>query len=519
MITLAAPLWLAALAGLPLIRELHRRRGSEQPVRVPSILLWSDLPDARERGTRRAPPDPAWRRRALAIALMLLALAQPFWRTAGDAIVDIVVDNRPSLLTREADGRTRAEQAAEAIRSSALEAGIGEVRLVPIHGGEPIRLPANDSPAIARKIRDWSAATSPAPGAAAGLSPRRWLVSDGSGWLDAGRLTLPGQGPFEHVISPGGESENQGVTSLGASRSEREPGMLDVLVAVTNLGAEPSDRRLRVGPPGSPAAMADLHLPPGETRSLILRLPAGTGSVLRAELDGSDALALDDRLTLDLAALDPIPTVASTGCGEPLRALISTLPALAPRESRQTPDADPALRIWCEAAEPPADRLATLWLPPGTPETSDAAPLRWVAADLEPASVRCDPADIRPIGTDSPVTGRPLLVAGERPLVLEQAGGRRILVLIETGETAMRGVQTPLILATAIGRLTGRDMLDPRALAGRALDQVRVAPGPVPAASAAGPPGRSIPLWPLAVIAAIAVLVLDLRHAFSSAVR
>ncbi|MBK1703000.1 hypothetical protein [Halochromatium glycolicum] len=80
MIGATAPAWLLGLLLFPLLRELHRRRGSQLRIPVPALFLWRGAPSMERSGYRRARPDPIWRRRALLLGLLLLALAGPVWR-------------------------------------------------------------------------------------------------------------------------------------------------------------------------------------------------------------------------------------------------------------------------------------------------------------------------------------------------------------------------------------------------------------------------------------------------------
>lgn len=526
MIALGSPIWLAGLAFLPLVRELHRFRGDTGATRVPAIFLWSGLPDEREGTSQRAPPDPVWRRRALALALMLAALSDPGWRAAPDASLDCLVDHRPSLLTLEPDGHTRAEQAAARIAAAAVDAGIERIRLLPLGGGTPVLLPAKDRAGITRVIADWSIADRPAAPVDPGPRfARRWLVSDGSAGSPREQTDAAADlGPFERVIATGRETENQGITRLAATPAADDPETLRVLVELANTGLRNATRTLVLGPEETPLGQLQVQLPPGETRSVVLDIAAGTGGPLEARVHPADALALDDRLGLDPTPLGTIRVAISPGCEGPIRALVAALPALsgvpAGVSTGDQLDAAPGLRIWCDDASPPDESAPTLWLPPGTADPAPHIAIRWAQTGQDQGQYPglhlvpplLDPAEIRPISLASNPAGRPLLLAGERPLILEQAGGRRIMVLLDTGPAVMALAQTPLILRSLIARLIGRDPLRPEAVSERPLALLRVVPGAVPAATPHPVRGPTLPLWPIALLGAIGVLGLDLTH-------
>jgi len=107
MIGLGAPAWLTGLLLIPLVRELHRRQGPARRVQVPALFLWRGARSPAATGRRGGPPDPAWRRRALLLALLVVALARPAWQgpPAG------------TTPTRPADGRDAPPPRAPVIRS------------------------------------------------------------------------------------------------------------------------------------------------------------------------------------------------------------------------------------------------------------------------------------------------------------------------------------------------------------------------------------------------------------------
>src|SRR5262245_57671007 len=95
--------WLAALALLPVVRWLHRYRDAAAATPVAAVFLWRT--DAVTGASRtRGPPDPAWRRRALVVALLVLALAGPRWPGDRGAPVMIWLDDSQSLYARDGDG-------------------------------------------------------------------------------------------------------------------------------------------------------------------------------------------------------------------------------------------------------------------------------------------------------------------------------------------------------------------------------------------------------------------------------
>src|SRR5678809_663308 len=123
------PWWLAALALLPVVHWLHRYRAASAAARVAAVFLWRADAAIGARDTRRQPPDPAWRRRAAIVALLVLALAGPRWRAERGAPVVVWLDDSQSLYARDGEGTrmARALHDLNAAFDAALPAAI-EVR-------------------------------------------------------------------------------------------------------------------------------------------------------------------------------------------------------------------------------------------------------------------------------------------------------------------------------------------------------------------------------------------------------
>ena len=113
LLSFLTPLWLAGLVLLPAIRWLHRAGPPRREVAVSRLALWRGAEASRPNPGARRPPDPAWRRRALLAALLLIALAGPRWPEER-VRVTLWVDDSLSMLTREASGTRLAEGLASA---------------------------------------------------------------------------------------------------------------------------------------------------------------------------------------------------------------------------------------------------------------------------------------------------------------------------------------------------------------------------------------------------------------------
>ncbi len=525
---LGEPLWLAGLALVPAIRALHRWRGGGAAIRVPAAFLWQDAPTDRNPGRRRTPPDPAWRRRALAAGLLVGALAAPQWHGGDLGPVEVLVDNRQSLLTRESDGRQRAEHAADALASALGEIGAQRVRLVPRVGPlPPVELPAEDRAVLARALASALArmstegaepALAPLEGATRGTG-RRWLLGDGAGGPPAEDWQgLDAAGPFERVVAVGRTAENQGLARLAARPALEAPERLDLLAEAANPGPAAARRTLILSGRSGELARAALDIPAGGTASRAFRIPRGEPGPILARLEPPDALPGDDSLSLDLTPVAPVAVARSGDCGDAVSAFVSAHPALTPAREGSAP----AVRIWCAPGPPDADQTPTLWLPPGEPLPGPTQSPRWLDPGL--ATRLASPLALTLLANAPTPPGRVLLAAGEEPLVLESQGtgpgtAPRLTLRFDTGPAAVGKGELPLILDLLLERLLGRNLLSAQAVAWRPDERMRVAPGPLPQAQDSAEPRPAIPLWPLLLAIAAPVLGLDLWRSWGSASR
>jgi hypothetical protein len=99
MIGVLHPFWFVALAVIPLIRWLHRWQAPMATWTVSAIFLWEDAIQDDAPGPAKRKPDPAWRRRATVAALLITALANPFWRQDVESLT-VWIDDSLSMATR-----------------------------------------------------------------------------------------------------------------------------------------------------------------------------------------------------------------------------------------------------------------------------------------------------------------------------------------------------------------------------------------------------------------------------------
>lgn len=504
---LAHPFWLLGLLLVPAVRWLHRLNAPGHPLRVPALFLWRDAVTAAAAGRRRGPPDPAWRHRALLVALAALALAGPGWTVPASRTAEVWIDDGPALFARERGGADRIEEAARSLAGAALDGGVSRLRLKALRRpGESVDLTAADARTIEDRLRAWLAAPGRGPVSApagAGDEPR-WLLSSGS---DPDALAGVAAARFARVIRVGTATDNQAVVGLSIRPSLTAADRLVGLVEIGGAGASPASRALTVSLDGEVLEAVRLAVPANGSVTHAFAVPPAGHSTLAARLEPAptDSLPIDDGLSLPLGqARRPATIVVEGRCDPAVATLVAAHPGL------RVVDAGAELAVRC-VAEPPRGDLPTLWVVPGEAGEVLVEPPVW---DIERAAAAPSLAGerIRAVRSAAAPEGRAVLRAGTVPLVLEQDSPRRVTLLLETGGLRDRA-EMPVLLGFLLDRLAGRELLLPVARVARDPAEIRVAPGPLPQALDAGT-GRAgrLELSPWLIAGALGLALYDLAR-------
>lgn len=319
------PLWFIALAAIPLIRWLHRWQTTLSAWPVSAIFLWDQAVDVDAPGQKKQPPDPAWRRRALATALLITALAQPYWQQDVRSLT-VWLDDSLSMLTLE-ENQTRL---ATAMQSLSRELDLGESRW------REVELRSLGNPGLVRRYPDGTALNLDAwlsgelsepvgpPTSLMSRDSTHWLLTDGA---SQGVQSWAQRAGIDRVIQVGSVTENSAVTRLAARRGLERAHSLDILVSISNTGHGADARRLEIVSDDQVLQTADLTIPPGQTIDWQTRLPA-PGDSLTALLAPGDSLAADDGMTIGLERFKPLATRVDPDCEFALRHALATHPAL-----------------------------------------------------------------------------------------------------------------------------------------------------------------------------------------------
>jgi Aerotolerance regulator N-terminal len=477
LLSFATPLWLLGLVLVPAIRWLHHGGPHRRELWVSRLALWRGSEVSRPTAGERRPPDPAWRRRALLAALLLIALSGP---QLPDRRVRVTlwVDDSLSMLTREAQ-TTRLAEGLARVRSALAELPEAEVEVRTL--AEPWRgLGALSDATIAMLVAGAGQKEPAAPPAALlRRDSRQWLLTDGA---DATLLAWPGDRQADRVVQVAGVTRNVGLERLSARRWGEDPETFELLLKVTNGGTADEDRVVVFTVGALEVARAGVRLGPGASRLVEVAIPAS--DAVRATLQPGDALPEDDQITLDLTALRRRRVAVDASCPKALAAAVAAHPALA----LALPSVDKAeARLDCGASGAPSDLPRIRVLADGARSRPRGA-LRWSSA--VPQSRRSE-FDTDRLQVAAHLQPRPsdtvLLAIGAEPVIVSRAGEARQL---ETSFdfaalAAGRGPELPLLVNWLLETVLDRSLLDQSASVDRGPRSVLVAPLPIAAASAA----------------------------------
>jgi hypothetical protein len=296
------PLALFGLLGVPVLLAIYLLRNRYRRVPVSSLMLWVDVRQSREGGTRvrRLQTPLLLFLEMAAVALLSLAAAGPHVRTAESALpLVVVLDDSFSMLAGAPDSpRSRA---AKALEEELRQRPPYSVRFVlagerPQALGEAVRT----TPEALAQLDGWACL---AP--AARLEEAAALAAEvGGEWARV--LVLTDHAPK----SPPGKGRLQwwafgrplpNLAFVNAARSAADSGER-CLFEVANLSDDRHSATLVVeaGEPPAEVSRSPLDLAAGATHREVLRLKEAAGPV-RAHI-GEDTLAIDNAVTLFPAA-------------------------------------------------------------------------------------------------------------------------------------------------------------------------------------------------------------------------
>jgi len=508
LLSFATPAWLLGLLLVPVIRWLHRGGAQLRSVPVASLALWRKTVTAGPSAGERRPPDPAWRRRALAAALLSVALAGP--RSAAPVErLTLWVDDSLSMLTREAGGTRLGTGLAKVAAELASRPGAEvEVRTL---GNPWQRQDSLSSETIAALVRDAGQREPVKPPAGLLHADRRhWLLTDGA---DAEFLAAADGIGFSRVIRVGETTRNAGIVRLAARRSLGDRDRFDVELQVGNGGDTAEERVAVLSSESAEVTRASIKLEPGASATMSAVAPMA--AAVQARLEPGDALADDDTLMLDTSALLARRVAADPACPAAILAALQAHPALSVTADAAVAD----LAVECGGTGGTADlagmpRIRFLRDRAAEPFEGD---LTWSSNVSETQRGRLESLALRTSGRLAPPgSGEVLLLAaGPMPLIVQRRSEAE--PLIETAlavESADRDRPVaPLLVSFLVDQALSTALLDEVAVVARDERAVRVVPRDVAAGAATASGASSLQTrdrTPPLLVAAVLVLLWEL---------
>lgn len=321
--------WAALLLAVPILLlymlRLHRRN-----VTVPSTYLWQAVLSDRH-------ANRPWQklRRNWLLFLQLLALLALTAALARPAIpaplalhgqVIVLLDSSASMQAARADGGTRFEAAVRELRALAATFAPGDrISLIAVGATPRLLVSGGDAATFRQALEglvptdgppDWRAAATLASGLASGDVIHTLLATDASS--TAAIPALPGE---VHLLAVGEETPNVGIVAFALRRTGEG---MTAFVRVQNAGPA-AERTLALYVDGVLFARRALTLDADGAAAISFESVPVTAWA-EARLEGSDALPLDDRATVAMAAQGSTRTLLVTPGNRFLEQALAMLP-------------------------------------------------------------------------------------------------------------------------------------------------------------------------------------------------
>ncbi len=260
--------------------------------------------------------------------------------------------------------------------------------------------------------------------------------------------------------------ENVGLRSVGARRSETDPGAWQVLVRVRNYGKSPRASSVTLNFGHAPVGSQTVQLPPESEKELNFTVRTNAAGVLETRLYPKDAFSADNFAALELPQHRSLHVVVYSSQPEAIQPALAADPRInaeyrtkaqyTPQNDgliiidRFSPDVAPQGNVlWID---PPADKSPV----PVKQRSSQAANVQWVPGQpltegLRAHSTRVESASIFQKGVNDLVAAQ----TEEGPIMIARSsdGGklRTVVIGFEPFSGAMRfELSTPLLLANAL---------------------------------------------------------------------
>lgn len=314
------PLGLIALIALPIILLLHLLRERRRRVTVPSLLLWQNMPRRPDGRRSSILPLTLLLLLHLLVALLVgLALARPqvistIFRTGGQQLV-LIIDTSTSMAAIDG-GRSRLATAQNEARSLINRIGANDqVAIIAMNSHAQLiaRGGSENQQELLGALNGLQAGGSANLSEAltlaeAALDPERQgqvvIISDNALLgTSAPKQVLSANVRWQQV---GSNQANKAIVSFAAqNRSNSRTAPIHVYARIANYANQSSETWARLIADEQQIDERFVEFPVNGEAELTWMVPAGT-SQLRLEIDGNDALDIDDVAHLSLAQARPL---------------------------------------------------------------------------------------------------------------------------------------------------------------------------------------------------------------------
>lgn len=373
-VSFAAPVFLWALLGVPLVVLLHFLRTERKRRDVAALFLWREAQDMAA-AQRRMSPTWLLLIQILFVTAAALALAQPRVSLSGPPDAVLVIDASASMSAVDGTGRTRLDKAVEealavagqSSRVAVIRAGLGALVVHPLDDDRAgLRVALTGLVAVDRT---------------ADLERALDLAEDIAGGARIHVFTDAPVAPRTDVrVHPvGGPARNFGIVAF-------DVGLQEAFVAVASNASRPLEVDLALSLDGAPIASTALFVPVGGQGTVTFPLSESGIYEARLSSPADDALALDDVAYAGRSEL----VVVLDRRNEPMERALASLPAVRVRvtNAARTVNADVRVLTGADPDDLPAGRYILL-APPA------AEPVYRIVRDVDRAHPLMRFADLR----------------------------------------------------------------------------------------------------------------------------
>ncbi len=292
------------------------------------------------------------------------------------------------------------------------------------------------------------------------------IVYSGPGRIsarEANAMALPSIPAFR-VLNVDDAVENSGIRSVGARRSESDPGTWDILVRVKNYGKTARLANVTMNFGKAPMGIHPLELPPGGEKETIFKVRTRAAGIIEARLYPKDAFEADNYAALELPEQRVLHVVVYTDSPEQMRPALASDPRVNAEfkpKSQYKPDNDGLLVLdRFHPATPPQGNVLWIDPPPDKPpvpikmRVEKPEGLRWIpdqplTEGLRARNAQIESASVFELGP----TTTPVADVEKGAVLVARADGKNRMVVIGFNPFAgsMRyELTTPLLLGNIL---------------------------------------------------------------------